>query len=83
MKLIGHTAVADSRNRETMLTLTRKNEEAIIISPSSNLDPDMKVSELFGQSNIEIRFNKIRHGVVSVSIQAPRTLDLMRSELLD
>lgn len=66
-----------------MLTLTRKNEQSIIISPSTDLDPEMKVSELFEQSNIEIRFSKIRHGAVSVSIDAPRTLDLVRSELLD
>jgi sRNA-binding carbon storage regulator CsrA len=66
-----------------MLTLTRKNDQSIIISPTLDLDPNMKVSELFGQSNIEIRFSKIRQGTVSVSIDAPKTLDLVRSELLD
>ena len=66
-----------------MLTLTRKTEQSIIISPAVDLDPDMTVSELFEQSQIEIRFNKIRHGVVSVSIQAPKALDLIRSELIE
>ena len=65
-----------------MLTLTRKNDQSIIICPAVGLDPDMKVSELFGQANIEIKFNKIRNGFVSVSIDAPKTLDLLRSELL-
>jgi len=66
-----------------MLTLTRKNEQSIVISPSINLDPKMTVYELFEQSHIEIRFNKIRQGVVSVSIQAPKSLDLIRSELIE
>ncbi len=66
-----------------MLTLTRKTDQSIIISPADDLDPEMKVSELFKQSNIEIRFNKIRHGVASVSIQAPKTLNLMRSEIIE
>ncbi len=43
----------------------------------------MTVAELFVESEIEIYFNKIRQGVVSVSIQAPQELDLMRSELLE
>lgn len=68
--------------RVHMLTLTRKNDQSIIISPAAGLDPEMKVSELFGESNIEIKFSKIRNGAVSVSIDAPKTLDLMRSELL-
>jgi sRNA-binding carbon storage regulator CsrA len=83
MTLIGQAALSDSRSRVSMLTLTRKNNQSIIISPSTDLDPDMKVSELFEQSNIEICFSKIRQGTVSVSIDAPRALDLVRSELLD
>ena len=83
MTLIGQTALSDSRSRVSMLTLTRKNDQSIIISPAIDLDPDMKVSELFGQTNIEIHFSKIRQGTVSVSIDAPKTLDLVRSELLD
>ncbi len=66
-----------------MLTLTRKTDQAVIISPAEDLDPNMTVAELFGQSHIEIRFNKIKQGVVSVSIQAPKLLNLIRSELLD
>ncbi|RLA01987.1 MAG: hypothetical protein DRQ47_07365 [Gammaproteobacteria bacterium] len=66
-----------------MLTLTRKNDQSIIISPNADLDPDMKVSELFDQENIEIRLSKIGYGVASVSIQAPKALDLIRSELLE
>ncbi len=66
-----------------MLTITRKVDQSIIISPNKSLDPRMTVSELFGQSKIEVHFNKIRHGVASVSIQAPRELDLIRDELLE
>ena len=66
-----------------MLTLTRKNDQSIIIRPTSGLDPNMTVAELFEQSNIQIRFNKIRHGVASVSIKAPKSLDLMREEILN
>ena len=56
-----------------MLTLTRKTEQSIIISPAVDLDPDMTVSELFEQSQIEIRFNKIRHGIFAliIKIRAP------------
>lgn len=66
-----------------MLTLTRKNDQSIIITPAVDLDPNMTVSELFEQSEIEIRFNKIRHGSASVSIKAPKSLDLLRSELVE
>lgn len=66
-----------------MLTLTRKTNESIIITPAKEIDTNMTVSELFNQGPIEIRFNKIRHDSASVSIQAPRVLELIRSELLE
>ncbi len=66
-----------------MLTLSRKNNQSIIITPAVGLDPNMTVSELFGQSKIEIHFNNIRNGTASISIDAPKCLDLMRSELID
>ncbi len=66
-----------------MLTLTRKTDQSIVITPTADIDPDMTVAELFAESEIEIYFNKIRQGVVSVSIQAPQELDLMRNELLE
>lgn len=66
-----------------MLTLTRKTDQSIIITPAADIDPDMTVAELFAESEIEVYFNKIRHGVVSISIQAPQELDLMRNELLE
>ena len=31
-----------------MLTLTRKADQAVIISPAEDLDPNMTVAELFG-----------------------------------
>ena len=31
-----------------MLTLTRKTDQSIIISPAVDLDPEMKVSEYLG-----------------------------------
>jgi len=66
-----------------MLTVSRRNEDSIQILPAVDLDPNMTVAELFRDSNIEIHFNKIRNGSVSVSISAPDELDLIRSELID
>jgi len=72
-----------TQGERKMLTLTRKTDQSIVITPAADIDPDMTVAELFAESEIEIYFNKIRQGVVSVSIQAPQELDLMRSELLE
>ncbi len=82
MRLISQFEYTTQGERE-MLTLTRKNDQSILITPAVDIDPDMTVVELFSESEIEIYFNKIRQGVVSVSIQAPQELDLMRSELLE
>ncbi len=82
MRLISQFEYTTQGERE-MLTLTRKNDQSILITPAVDIDPDMTVAELFSESEIEIYFNKIRQGVVSVSIQAPQELDLMRSELLE
>ena len=64
-----------------MLSITRKDQEALVIFPAVDLDPNMKVSELFSEGNIWIR---VRHteGKTRVDIESPRALTVLREELL-
>ena len=64
-----------------MLTLTRKNQQSIIIQPSENIDPEMSVAELFEQP-IEIVVHRIKNASVAISIEAPKQLKVVRKELI-
>jgi sRNA-binding carbon storage regulator CsrA len=65
-----------------MLTLTRKNNQAIIIKPSDGLDPNMTVAELM-ENPIEIVVHRIKSSTVALSVAAPKQLKVVRKELLD
>ena len=65
-----------------MLTLTRKNNQAIVIKPADSLDPNMTVAELM-EHPIEIVLHRIKSSTVAVSINAPEQLKVVRKELLD
>ena len=67
---------------ESMLTLTRKNDQAIVITPSDKLDPNMTVAELLANP-IEIVVHRIKNSSVAISIDAPEQLKVVRKELLD
>jgi len=66
-----------------VLTLTRKNQEAIFIQPDVSIDSNMTVAELFAKGPIEIVVHRIKAGSAAVSISAPNELKVVRSELLD
>ena len=66
-----------------VLTLTRKNQEAIFINPDQGVDPNMTVAELFANGPIEIVVHRIKAGSAAISIKAPDELKVVRSELLD
>jgi len=65
-----------------MLTLTRKNQQSILLHPSNEIDPSMTVGELFEQP-LEIIVHRIKSGSVAISIDAPRALKVIRKELLE
>ena len=64
-----------------MLTLTRKNQQSIIIQPSEKIDPEMSVAELF-EHPIEIVVHRIKNASVAISIDAPKQLKVVRKELI-
>ena len=65
-----------------MLTLTRKNQESIVIKPDQGIDPNMTVGELFANGPIKLVVHRIKSGSAAISISAPDQLKVVRSELL-
>lgn len=63
-----------------MLVLTRKEDEALVIFPSNDIDPSMTVAELFNKGPIKIIVNKLA-GQVKLGIKAPQGLTVLRFEL--
>jgi len=66
-----------------MLIVKRLPGEAIHVLPSPDLDPDMRVSDLFKDGNIEIHLLKSQYGFASIGVDAPESLVILRNELLD
>ena len=66
-----------------MLAITRREEESLLIYPPQDMNPDTTVAELFKNGPIEIIVNNIRGSQVRLGIKAPRTLTIMRPELLE
>ncbi len=64
-----------------MLILAQRLDESITIEPSSNIPPEMTVAELFKNGLIRIKCSALYESAVKLSIQAPRTLKIMREEL--
>ncbi len=64
-----------------MLILERRPGESILIYPSSSLDPDMRVSELFGQDPIRISIRSHDNRPVKIAISAPEKIKILREEL--
>ena len=63
-----------------MLVLTRRAGEAITLSPSKDIDPNMTVGEFFASGTITIEVLEIG-GQVKLGIEAPRALKVLRDEL--
>ena len=64
-----------------MLTLTRKENQSLFIEPFEDIDPDMTVAELFANGGIEIFLAEIEYKQVKIGIEAPKVLNIVRSEL--
>ena len=66
-----------------MLILSRKEDESIFIELSDKVDPNMTVNELFANGSIEIMVVENNgKGQVRIGINAPKALNIARSELL-
>ena len=66
-----------------MLTLTRKENQSIILTLDDSVDPSMTVGELFANGQIELVISEISGSRVKVNIDAPQELHIVRTELLD
>ena len=63
-----------------MLILTRREGEALTLSPSKDIDPDIVVRELFAGSPITIEVIESGSQIL-LGIDAPRDLKVLRLEL--
>ena len=64
-----------------MLLLSRKNHQGLVIEPDASIPPDMKVTDLFGESGIRIKVISVNEGNVKLGIDAPSEFKILRNEL--
>jgi sRNA-binding carbon storage regulator CsrA len=64
----------------TMLTLTRKESEIILIHPSEDLDPTMTVAELFSAGPIKVIVAETNQSDVQIGIDLPGSLCVIPAE---
>ena len=79
---MGYPDILNHYMEVVMLVLTRKENEAILIYPADDVDPDMTFAELFKDGPIKPRLNKLVKGQAKVSIDAARALQIVRDELV-
>ena len=65
-----------------MLTLTRKPNQGFIIDLDSEANPNMTVAELFRDGPIDVVIQAAVGQKISVGIDAPAELKILRDELL-
>ena len=62
-----------------MLTLIRQNGQRLVIGPSSDIDPDTTIRDLFKDGPITIVFQPHRGGRrTKLTIHAPQDLKILR-----
>ena len=66
-----------------MLILSRKEGETILIYPSLDVDPSMTIEELFQDGPIRLMLGDISGNRAKIGIEAPATLEIARSELVN
>jgi sRNA-binding carbon storage regulator CsrA len=66
-----------------MLILTRKLNQAVIISPHASLDLSTSVGDLFRDGPIEIAVLRFESSQVRLGISAPSSLLVLRDELCE
>jgi len=63
------------------LMLTRREGQSIVLCLAPDADPEQAVRQLL-RDGITIEINQVDRGRVRVSIDAPRTIQIMRDELI-
>jgi len=58
------------------LILTRRVGQSIVINVAPGADPEQALD------GITVEINRVEHGNVRVSIDAPRTIQILRDELI-
>lgn len=63
------------------LILTRRVGQPIVINVAPGADPEQALHQLL-RDGITVEINRVEHGNVRVSIDAPRTIQILRDELI-
>ena len=63
------------------LILTRRVGQSIVINVAPGADPEQALHQLL-RDGITVEINRVEHGNVRVSIDAPRTIQVLRDELI-
>lgn len=63
------------------LILTRRVGQSIVINVAPSADPEQALHQLL-RDGITVEINRVEHGNVRVSIDAPRTIQILRDELI-
>lgn len=63
------------------LLLTRRVGQSIVINVAPGADPEQALHQLL-RDGITVEINRVEHGNVRVSIDAPRTIQILRDELI-
>jgi len=64
-----------------MLSLTRKENQSIVLTLNDSVDPSMTVGELFSKGQIEIVISDISKNQVKIGIHAQDEIHILREEL--
>ena len=63
------------------LMLTRRIGQSIVLTVAPGADPEQALHQLL-RDGITVEINRVEHGNVRVSIDAPRTIQILRDELI-
>ncbi|KAF0864031.1 carbon storage regulator [Pseudomonas sp. LD120] len=68
-------------NAMSHLILTRRFGQSIVINVAPGADPEQALHQLL-RDGITVEINRVEHGNVRVSIDAPRTIQILQVELI-
>lgn len=63
------------------LILTRRVGQSIVLTVAPGADPEQALHQLL-HDGITVEINRVEHGNVRVSIDAPRAIQILRDELI-
>lgn len=63
------------------LMLTRRVSQSIVLTVAPGADPEQALHQLL-RDGITVEINRVEHGNVRVSLDAPRTIQILRDELV-